>query len=76
MGTGNTTGKRDLHILQHYERKKWCTVVPAGNLETKRARRGYRGTKMLPMHGGEQRMPSIVEMSRNTKVKRRVQSRK
>jgi hypothetical protein len=65
--------KRDLHILLHYERKKWRTMVPAGNLETKRAREGggvYRGRKMLPMHGGEQRIPSIVEMSRKTKVER------
>jgi hypothetical protein len=40
-------------------------MVPAGNLETKRVRRGYRRRKMLPM-----RIPSIVEMSRNTKVER------
>jgi hypothetical protein len=45
-------------------------MVPAGNLETKGERRGYRGRKMLPMHGGEQRIPSIVEMSRNTMVER------
>jgi len=45
-------------------------MVPAGNLETKGAWRGYRVRKILPRHGGEQRIPSIVEMSRNTKVER------
>jgi hypothetical protein len=29
-------------------------MVPAGNLEAKRSRRGYRERKMLAMHGREQ----------------------
>jgi len=44
--------KRGVHIVLHYERKKSYSTVPAGNLETKRSKLGYREGQMPPMPRG------------------------